>query len=74
MAKPFPLHPKFPERICWGCDKYCPNESLQCGNGSGRTPHPAELLGDDWYLHGDWGFDLEGIEDAKSIKPGEQTK
>ncbi|MBQ1657017.1 MAG: DUF3079 domain-containing protein, partial [Rhodocyclaceae bacterium] len=21
MAKKFPLHPKHPERICWGCDK-----------------------------------------------------
>lgn len=57
MAKKFPLHPKHPERICWGCDKYCPAESLQCGNGAGRTQHPAELLGDDWYRHGDWGID-----------------
>ncbi|MGN6661313.1 MAG: DUF3079 domain-containing protein, partial [Achromobacter mucicolens] len=24
MAKKFPLHPKHPERICWGCDRYCP--------------------------------------------------
>ncbi|WP_251278732.1 DUF3079 domain-containing protein, partial [Enterobacter hormaechei] len=23
MAKPIPLHPKHPERICWGCDRYC---------------------------------------------------
>ena len=21
-----------------------------CGNGSGRMEHPAEVLGDDWYL------------------------
>ncbi len=56
MAKRFPLHPKHPERICWGCDKYCSTSDLQCGNGSGRTPHPAELLGEDWYLHGDWGL------------------
>lgn len=56
MAKPFPLHPKHPERICWGCDKYCPKDSLACGNGSGRTQHPAELLGDDWYEYGDWGI------------------
>ena len=74
MAKPFPLRPKFPERLCWGCDKYCPAEDLQCGNGSGRTPHPAELLGEDWYRHGDWGFDLEGIEEAKSIRPGQPAK
>jgi hypothetical protein len=20
--------------------------------------HPAEMLGDDWYMHGDWGLDV----------------
>ncbi len=55
MAKKFPLHPKHPERICWGCDKYCPVDSLNCGS-SDRTQHPAELLGDDWYAYGDWGI------------------
>lgn len=59
MAKKLPLHPKHTERICWGCDKYCPAKDLQCGNGSGRTQHPVEMLGDDWYQWGDWG-----IEDA----------
>lgn len=54
MAKPFPLHPKHPERICWGCDRYCPADSLQCGNGSIATPHPSELFGDDWM---EWGLD-----------------
>ena len=58
MAKKFPLNPKHPERICWGCDKYCPVDSLQCGNGSGRTQHPAEVIGEDWYLWGDWGLDI----------------
>ena len=57
MAKNFPLNPKHPERICWGCDKYCPADSLACGNGSGRTQHPAELIGEDWYTYGDWGID-----------------
>ena len=47
MAKP-PLAPKHPERICWGCDKYCPAVDLACGNGTIRTPHPNELFGDDW--------------------------
>ncbi|CAD5200346.1 DUF3079 domain-containing protein [Pseudomonas sp. FEN] len=56
MAKPFPINPKHPERICWGCDRYCPTNALACGNGSDRTMHPAEMLGDDWYLHGDWGI------------------
>jgi len=59
MAKKFPLHPKNPERICWGCDKYCPADALGCGNGSGRTQHPSELLGEDWYTYGDWGIDPE---------------
>lgn len=59
MAKKFPIHPKHPERICWGCDKYCSVDSLACGNGSGRTQHPMEVLGEDWYKYGDWGLDLE---------------
>jgi hypothetical protein len=54
VAKKFPIKPAHPERICWGCDKYCPAESLQCGNGSLATPHPSELFGDDWL---DWGLD-----------------
>ena len=47
-ARKVPLHPKNPESICWGCDKYCPAESLACGNGTIRTLHPSELFGDDW--------------------------
>lgn len=47
MAAP-PLHPKHPDRICWGCDRYCPADDLACGNGTIRTPHPAELFGEDW--------------------------
>ncbi|MFY2606102.1 DUF3079 domain-containing protein [Achromobacter ruhlandii] len=57
MVKKFPLHPKHPERICWGCDRYCPTDALACGNGSDRTMHPAELLGDDWHTVGNWGLD-----------------
>ncbi|NEX62405.1 DUF3079 domain-containing protein [Noviherbaspirillum galbum] len=52
MAKIFPIHPRNPHRICWGCDKYCPADSLACGNGSERTAHPVELFGDDWHLQG----------------------
>lgn len=43
-----PLLPKYPERICWGCEKFCPADDLACGNGTIRTPHPMELFGDDW--------------------------
>ncbi|MBC3927525.1 DUF3079 domain-containing protein [Undibacterium sp. CY21W] len=48
MAKKFPAQPKNPERICWGCDEYCPADAMRCGNGADRTAHPAELFGDDW--------------------------
>jgi hypothetical protein len=43
-----PMLPKNPERVCWGCDKFCPADSLACGNGTIRTQHPVELFGDDW--------------------------
>ncbi|MDH1263311.1 DUF3079 domain-containing protein [Pseudomonas sp. GD03944] len=69
MAKPFPLNPKHPERICWGCDRYCASNALDCGNGADRTMHPAEMLGDDWYEHGDWG--IEPPVQAGEIKPGQ---
>lgn len=53
----FPLNPKHPERICWGCDKYCPADNLMCGNGSGRTEHPSEILGEDWYEWEAWNME-----------------
>jgi hypothetical protein len=67
MAKKFPLHPRHPERICWGCDQYCPADSMNCGNGSERTQHPAEIMGDDWYLDGDWGLEIS--EDGRTVRP-----
>lgn len=54
MAKKFPIAPKYPERICWGCDKYCVADDLQCGNGCERIQHPMELDGAEWYKNGDW--------------------
>lgn len=48
MTKKFPTNPAHPERLCWGCDLYCPTNDLRCGNGSDRTPHPSEFWGDDW--------------------------
>lgn len=44
-----PLRPKHPERICWGCDLYCPADDMRCGNGTIRAPHPVELFGEDWF-------------------------
>jgi hypothetical protein len=46
-----PLNPVHPERICWGCDKYCAADDLGCANGTVRTMHPCELFGPDWF---DW--------------------
>ena len=54
MAKKFPIFPKNPERICWGCDKYCRADDLQCGNGCERIQHLIETDGSEWYLDGDW--------------------
>jgi hypothetical protein len=60
LAKKFPTHPEKPEKICWGCDKYCPSDSLACGNGSDRTQHPVELFGQDWI---EWGLSVaENVE------------
>jgi hypothetical protein len=46
--KRFPPNPAQPHRVCWGCELYCAADDLRCGNGSLRTPHPAELFGPDW--------------------------
>jgi hypothetical protein len=56
-----PLQPRHPERICWGCDKYCPADDLACGNGTIRAPHPIELFGDDWV---EWSADLDAETSA----------
>lgn len=66
LKKKFPLYPKHPERICWGCDKYCPADDLRCANGSGRTEHPIEALGPDWFTWGDWSreFGPRAVDDA----------
>jgi hypothetical protein len=41
------LHPKHPERICWGCEKYCPANHLNCRET--RVEHPVEFFGIDWW-------------------------
>lgn len=56
MKKRFPIHPANPERLCWGCDRYCAADNMLCGNGSDRTQHPVELFGPDWK---EWGSDYQ---------------
>lgn len=72
MAKKFPSNPPHPERLCWGCDLYCPATDLRCGNGSDRTPHPSELWGEDWQAM-DEGTPAENAvsvpEDAGAVPP-----
>lgn len=65
MAK-IPLKPANPERICWGCDKYCPADDLGCAGGTIRTPHPVELFGDDWQ---EFFGEVEVPEDKSSTQP-----
>ena len=55
-VKKFPKAPAHPERVCWGCNLYCPAKDMRCGNGSDRTQHPAELFGDDW---DQWGLEAD---------------
>lgn len=64
MSKKFPANPPNPERICWGCDKYCPADSMACGNGSDRTQHPVEIFGKDWMSWGLDGAPAEATDDA----------
>ena len=51
----FSNHPT--PNVVLGCDRYCPATSMACGNGAGRTQHPAEMFGEDWYLDERWGID-----------------
>ena len=63
MAAPkIPLAPRHPERICWGCSRYCPAEDMVCGNGTIRCPHPIELFGEDWLT----AFDDQATTDASA--------
>jgi len=72
MAK-LPIRPKNPERVCWGCDKYCTADALRCGNGTIRTPHPVELFGEDWM---EWEVDAHDslrVSGIVSDKPAQEN-
>ncbi|HQQ70194.1 MAG TPA: DUF3079 domain-containing protein [Alicycliphilus sp.] len=68
MRKKFPLHPAHPERTCWGCDRYCAFDAMQCGNGSERSQHPSELFGPDWAEWEPPGADDTTPPDSKNGK------
>lgn len=65
MKNKIPAHPGHPERICWGCEKFCPANDMRCGNGTDRTQHPAELWGEDWQ-----DFTLKSDEDSTKAPTG----
>ena len=65
-VKKFPKAPAHPERVCGGCNLYCPAKDMRCGNGSDRTQHPAELFGDDW---DQWGLDADEALAASAPAP-----
>jgi len=71
MSKPqAALNPKHPERICWGCDKYCSAYDLRCGNGTIRTQHPVELFGEDWLK---WELNGDTSSTAHDVQGGAGT-
>ena len=72
MAR-IPIRPKNPERVCWGCNKYCSADALRCGNGTIRTPHPVELFGEDWM---EWEVDAHDslpVSGIVSDKPDQEN-
>ncbi len=62
--KKFPIHPANPERLCWGCDRYCAAKDMLCGNGSDRTQHPFELFGEDWQS---WGLQADQLRNEVEL-------
>ncbi len=53
------LCPKHPERVCWGCDRYCPPKDLACREE--RVPHPIEPFG-----YSPESTDLQPVRDVTS--------
>jgi hypothetical protein len=67
MAANNVLHPTHPERICWGCNRYCPADDLRCGDEVVRAMHPAELFGDDWL---EWTAARGHAGEDEEVPPG----
>lgn len=67
MAK-IPIHPKYPERICWGCEKLCPTNHLGCRET--RAAHPVELFGEDWWEASNPQSDAESETAVPASEPG----
>jgi hypothetical protein len=48
MVRRIPARPAHPERIGWGCERYCAADDSRCGNGTERAQHPIETYGPEW--------------------------
>jgi hypothetical protein len=70
MTRRLPLRPGHPERVCWGCEKFCAANDMACGNGTDRAQHPIEIFGDDWL---DVGLDAPFAAPAPGLPDGEET-
>ncbi len=64
-----PLRPGHPERVCWGCDKFCAADDMACGNGTDRAQHPVEIFGPDWPEVGD----LAPFPELPASPPAQRT-
>lgn len=60
------MYPKHPERICWGCGRYCPANDLACR--AERVQHPIEPFGCDEECEA--APDREDIATRKPIASG----
>jgi metal-sulfur cluster biosynthetic enzyme len=64
----YPTHPRHPERVCCGCDQYCPADDLTCGKDTVRSPHPVELFGEDWQQAAEGPVSVDEMTRARVIE------
>jgi len=71
MKRKIPVHPGHPERICWGCEHFCPADDMRCGNGTDRAQHPFELWGEGWM---EIGLDADNENEVSPASDPQATK
>jgi hypothetical protein len=74
------MRPKHPERICWGCERYCPANDLSCRED--RVAHPIEFFGGSWEIGNlaisqevtDQPDEINQTRSTRRDQPGEQIE
>ncbi|MEZ4270747.1 MAG: DUF3079 domain-containing protein [Myxococcota bacterium] len=61
----FPLRPKHPERVCWGCERYCSANDMACQKE--RSLHPIEIIGETCANNADDNENKDGSSVTKSV-------